>query len=120
MDISTSPFIGSDNTYSCGCKDIFREEDSLGLNNKEVDQLVEISGERIQGLLAYGIVLLGPELADETTAEQSFSRRLSQYSEQKSNPCKLESITQNIKVSGCEDECYDRSEGNAGGSWVVP
>jgi hypothetical protein len=92
----------------------------LGFNNEEVDELMEISSERIKGLLWEGVVFSWADLGDETMVEQSLSSCLSQNSNQKSHPCKLHSITQDIKVSGREDEKDDGSVSNARGTGIVP
>ncbi len=52
--------------------------------------------------------------------EQSHSTGLSQDCNAQSHPCKLESVSEDIEVSGCEDEQDDEEVGNAGSSGVFP
>jgi len=52
--------------------------------------------------------------------EQSLSRSLSQNRDKESQICDLECISEDIEVSGCEDEEDNRSVCDAGSSGVIP
>ena len=60
-------------TYRRRSKNVFCEDDALRLNNKEVNQLVEVSGEAINALLAKSIVFLWADLRSKALVEQSLS-----------------------------------------------
>lgn len=111
---------GRKETYSNRRKHILREEDTLRLNNEEVDELMNIAKERIKCLLGNSEVLLWAELGRKTLTENCFPSYLSGDSNPKSHPCELEGISQDIKVSGNENEGNDGEVGNAGGAWVIP
>lgn len=81
---------------------------------------MKITGKRIKGLFGKGVVFSWANLGDNAGVQQKLSGRLSKNGDKKSDPCKLKSITQDIEVSGCEDEGDDGSVGNAGSSGVVP
>jgi len=105
---------------SCRRKDILCEDDSLRLDNEEVEQLMEITSERVKSLLGNSVVFSWANLGDEAGTQESLSSTFNDDSDEKSHPCKLKSIAQDIEVSGCEDEEDDGSVGNTGSSWVVP
>lgn len=107
-------------TYSSRCSYILCKDNTLRLDDEEVDKFVEVTGKRVKSLLWYGIVLSWANLGNKTAVEQSLSRCLRKNREEQSYVCSLERISQDIKVSGCKDEEDDGSVGNARGSWVVP
>lgn len=111
---------GNWRTYSTRNKDILREDDLLSLNDEEVDELVDISDKRVEGLLGNGIVFLWADLGGEASREEGLSSNLSQHSDTQNHICKLEAVSENIEVSGGEDEEDGCEVGNAGGAGVLP
>jgi hypothetical protein len=65
---------------------------------------VDIAQDGIEALLRKSIVLLWTNLRDKSMGEQSLSSGLSNNSDSQSQVCKLEGISEDIKVSGSEDE----------------
>jgi len=107
-------------TYSSGSKDILCEDDALRLDNKEVNELVNITQDGIEALLGKSIVLSWANLGDESVGEQSLSSGLRNNGDSQGHVCKLEGISQDVEVPGSEDEEDDRSIGDSGCSGVVP
>ncbi len=92
----------------------------LSLNDEEVDELVDISDKRVEGLLRNGIVLLWANLGGEASRKNGLSGNLGQHSDTQNHICKLEAVSDDIEVSGGEDEEDGCKIGNAGGAGVLP
>lgn len=107
-------------TYSSGDEQVLGEDDLLGLNDEEVDELVDISNQRVQCLLGNSVVLLGANLGSETGGEESLSNSFSQNSDTQNDVCKLEAVSDDIEVSGREDEEDGCKVRNAGGAGMLP
>ncbi len=107
-------------TYNNGGSNILGEEKSLGFDDEEVDQLIEITGHAVQGLLWQGVVSAWAELRDETGVEESLSGNLSGSGQTECHPGDLEGITKEIEVASTEDEKHNGDVGNGGSTWVLP
>lgn len=107
-------------SYSDGGKDVLCEDDALRLNNEEVNKLMNITSERIKSLLGNSVVLLWANLGSQALTEESLSSNFGSNSYPKCHPCKLEAISEDVEVSGSEDEEDGGEEGNAGGAGVIP
>jgi len=64
-----------DSTHSNGGPDVLGEDDSLKLNNKEVDQVLDIFESTFQILTWDGVVLARAHLGGKTTVENEFTRQ---------------------------------------------
>jgi hypothetical protein len=81
---------------------------------------MEVTRERVKGLLRDGVIFSGANLGDETVVEQSLSAGLCENREEKGDVCGLERISQDVKVSGSEDEEDNGGIRNTGSSGIVP
>jgi hypothetical protein len=106
--------------YSAGSKDVLSKDDALSLDNKEVDELVNITDERVKSLFGDCVVFSGSELRGQTLAQEKLPTSLSQDGNPQSHPCQLECVSKNIKISSSEDEKDDGSVCNAGGTGILP
>lgn len=64
-------------TYSTRNEQVLGKDDLLSLNDEEVDELMDISNQRVESLLGNGVVLLWANLGSETGGEESLSNSLS-------------------------------------------
>ena len=107
-------------TYStCGI-DVLGEHDALRLNDKEVDQLLEVVHGTLKRGLRDGEVLTRPELRGKTTSESQLSSNLGRCGRTKCEVEKLEAVADDVEVSGSEDEDDGSSEGNSGRAGILP
>lgn len=107
-------------TYGSRSIDVLGEEDALSLNDKEVDELVDISDQSVEGLAGDGVVLARTQLAGQTVAKDGLTGDLSEDGDAQSHPGELERVSEDIEVSDGEDEADDGGKGNARGTGVVP
>lgn len=105
---------------SHGCPDVLSEDDALGLNDEEVDQLVDIANNGIESLTGNSVVAAGTELASKTSVHDGLAGNLSGNSDAKDHPGKLEAPSQQIQVSNRKDEGDGGGVGNSRGTRVVP
>lgn len=102
--------------YSNRSTNILNKENSLGLNHKEVDELVDVTNHTIEGSSRNGPVSAGAHLSSETVVENNLTRNLGRDSDGKSHEGQLESPSNHIEVPSGEDERDNRSVGNGGGT----
>lgn len=107
-------------TYGGRCIDVLSEHDALGLDNKEVDELMNISNIGVEGLLGHRVVSSRTELRGETVGEERLAQDLSQDSNTQSYPCQLEPVPQDVEIASSEDEEDGRDEGDGGGPRMLP
>jgi hypothetical protein len=107
-------------TYSNGNIDVLSEDNTLGLDDEEVDELLNIVGHTLQRGLGNGEVLARPELRGKATAESELSDNLRCSSSTEDHVGGLEDVTDQVEVSCGEDEDDRGSEGNTGGAGVLP
>lgn len=72
---------GVEIAYSCRCKYIISEDNTLRFNNEEVNELMKIPSKSIKSLLWESVVFSWADLGDETVVEKSLARCLSQNSD---------------------------------------
>lgn len=107
-------------TYQSRSKDVLSKDNTLGLNNEEVDKLIGIAEDGIQSLLGDCVVLFGADLRSKASTEEALTSNLSQNSDTEGHPCSLEAISKDVEVSGSEDEADGGEESNARSTRVVP
>lgn len=106
-------------TYGCGSPDVFGEDNALGLNYEEVNQLVNIADDAIESLAGNSVVAARTKLARETRTNNGLAGNLSSDSDTKDNPRKLEGVSQKIQVSDGKNQGDGRGIGNRGGTCAV-
>jgi hypothetical protein len=74
------------NTYSSGSKDVLGEDDSLSLDNEEVDEFVNVPNKGIQSLTGNCVVSTRANLSSKTVVENSLSEDLSEDGHTKDHP----------------------------------
>jgi hypothetical protein len=92
----------------------------LRFDDKEVDKLREIAGERIKGGLGYGKIFLGAELRSKTMRKNGLSSNFSQNGDAQSHPCELERISEDIEITCGKDEGDNRCICDTRGPGIVP
>ena len=95
---------GNEDTYGNGHVDVFGKDDSLKLNDKEVDELFKVVHEAFQAVLGNRNVPLGPHLAGKAVAEGNLAHDLGRSGDTKNSVETLEDVTEDGNVAGCEDE----------------
>jgi hypothetical protein len=73
-------------TYSSGSKDVLGEDDSLSLDNEEVDEFVNVPNKGVQGLTRNCVVSTRANLSGKTVVENSLSEDLSEDGHTKYHP----------------------------------
>lgn len=106
-------------TYGCGSPDVFGEDNALGLNYEEVNQLVNIADDAIESLAGNSVVAARTKLARESRTNNGLAGNLSSDSDTKDNPRKLEGVSQKIQVSDGKNQGDGRGIGNRGGTCAV-
>lgn len=81
---------------------------------------MNITNERIDGLLGNGIVLSWADLCGQTIGEDHLSSCLGQNSNEKDHVCSLEGISKNIEITGNENEDDRGCICDSRGSRVLP
>ena len=107
-------------TYSTRCQDVLGEKQTLRLNDKEVDQLIQIPSHVIQSRLWNCVVPPRADLSREPRVEERASSCLCGNGNAKNHPCELQSVAEKIKVASCEDEGDGAGIRNSGGTGVLP
>lgn len=105
-------------SYRSGSRDVLGENDALGLNDEEVNELVDIANQNIEGLAGDGVVAAGPELAGDACVHNQLACNLGGDRDAEDHPRKLETPSQHIEVSNREDEGDDGEVGNGRGACV--
>lgn len=103
-------------TYSSRSKDILSKDDSLGLNNKEVDELVGISNHVVESLTGNGVVSTRANLSSQAIVEYDLANNLGEDGHTKDHPRNLESPSEDIQVSGSKNKGDSGHVGNTGSS----
>lgn len=84
--------------------DVLGEDDALRLDDEEVDKLLDIVQETLQGRLGNSEVLARPELGCNTLSKSSLSSDLCRSSTAKHDPSRLEDVADDVEVTSGEDE----------------
>ena len=80
-------------SYSNRDKHVLCEDNTLRLNDEEIDELVKITSKTVESGLGDGEILFGAKLGRQALTEESLAQNLSCHSNAKSHPCKLEAIS---------------------------
>lgn len=107
-------------TYSSGSENVLSEEKSLGLDDEEVNQLIQIASHAIQSLLWNCVISSWADLGDQSSVEKGLSSELSGSSQSERHPGDLERIAKKIEVASTENEHHNGDIGNGRGTWVLP
>lgn len=94
-------------TYGGGSKDILGKDDSLGLNDKEVDELMNVPNKGIQSLTRHCVVPTRANLSSKAIVENDLTKHLGKNGYTKNHPRNLESPSKKIQVSRSEDSTDD-------------
>lgn len=106
-------------TYSSGGKDVLSEEDALGLDNEEVDELVNVADHGIERFTGNRVVLAGSQLGGQTLVEDGLSGNFGKNRNAQGHPCELEAVSQEIEVSSHKDHRDDASVGDSRGTCQI-
>lgn len=98
-------------TYSGRSVDILGEQHALRLDNKEVDEFVDIADQSIEGFPRDRVVLARAELGREAIVQEGLPGNLGGDGDAKDHPGELETPAHNVEVPNREDE---RDEGGIG------
>lgn len=99
-------------TYSQRSPDVLGKDDTLGLDDKEVNQLMNIADEDVEGLARNGVVATGPELTGYASVHNSLSSGLGGDGDAQDHPCELEAPSDHVQVPNREDEGDDGDIGD--------
>jgi len=102
-------------THSGGCRHVLNKEDALGLNDKKVDELVDVANNGVQGLFGHGVVAARAGLTSEAVVEGHLAGDFGGNRHTEGHPGDLEGVPQNIEIPGGKDESNDARVGNARG-----
>lgn len=103
-------------SYSSGGTDVLSKEDTLGLDDEEVDELVDIANHAVKRRSRDRVVSAGAQLRGEAVVENELAGGLGADGDGESHPGQLERPTDHIEVSSGEDEGDDRDIGNSRGT----
>lgn len=104
-------------TYSDGGGDILSEQNPLGLDDKEVDELMNIANQSIESLPRNGIVLSGTELSREAVVQDGLAGDLGSDGDTQDHPRELETPSDNIEVADGKDASNDDGIGDGRGTF---
>lgn len=107
-------------TYSNGDVDVLSKDNTLGLDDEEVDELLSIVGHALKRCLGDGKVLAWPELRGETTSESQLSNNLCCSGGTKCQVRGLEDVANQVEVSGGEDEDEGGGKCDTGCARILP
>lgn len=99
-------------TYGSRSIDILGKDDTLSLNDEEVDELVDISDHSVKSLSWDSVVLAGADLGSQAVVQEGLSGDLSGDGDAQNHPGKLESPAEDIEVPNREDDSGNSGIGN--------
>lgn len=103
-----------------GNGNILGEQNTLSLDDEEVDKLVYIANGAIQGLTGYSVILARSKLRCKSVAKKIFSGDFGEHGNTEGHPCELEEVPDDVKVSNGEDQGNNTSVGNSRRSRIAP
>lgn len=103
-------------TYRSRSTDVLGKENALRFDDKEVDELVDVTEDSVEGLAGNGVVAAGTKLAGDARVHNQLASTLGGDDNAQSHPGRLESIAQRIQVPNREDGSDDREVGDGGGT----
>lgn len=92
----------------------------MRLNDEEVDELLDIICQALERGLGDGKVLSGAELGGQTPSDSQLSSNLRGSRKTECHVGSLEDVSNEIQISGGEDEGNSDSEGDSGCARVLP
>ena len=104
-------------TYSCRGVDVLGVDDALGLDDKEVEQLVDAAENLVEGIARQGVVLAGAELAGKTLVKDKLADNLSGHSDAEKHPSQAQPPPENIQESEGDNESNNRTIGDTSFPW---
>ena len=125
-------------THSCGDGNILRKDNTLALNDEEVDEVFEVIERGFESFLGELVVSPRSNSACDTGAHESFARSLGKRDNccpcqfisfppaigvqhtTKSHPSDLQHIAEDGEVAASEDKGNGSDKGDTGGSLVLP
>lgn len=116
MPVYNGEVVGGRCTYGSGSEDVFGKEDALGFNYEEVDKLVNITNEAIEGFAGDGVVSARAKLRSKTLVKDKLAGSLGGNGNSERDPRQLESPANNIEIASGNDQGDDRGIGNSGGT----
>lgn len=93
-------------SYTDGGGDILNEEDALGLDDEEVDELMEVASHCVKGLARNRVVSARAELGGQAVAQDKLAGKLGSDGSGQSHPGELEAPSNDVEVS-CGDNDGD-------------
>ena len=105
---------------SNGNVDVLGEDNALRLDDKEVDELLNIVKQALKRCLGDSEVLPWPELRSKTLSKSKLASNLCCSGGTKYDPGEFEDVADDIQVTGGEDENDSSSERDTGRPWVLP
>lgn len=106
----------SSNTGGGRGEDILSKKNALSLNDEEVEKLVDVSDQAVEGFARNGVVSAGAELGSEAVVKDKLSGSFSGDGNGQSHPRELESPANNIEIASGDDGGDDGSVRNTRGT----
>lgn len=103
-------------TYGKRSKNVFSKDNTLSLDDKEVDELVDIPNKNVKSLARDGVVAARSDLSGQTLVEDNLANNLSGNGHTKNHPRNLETPSEDVEVSSREDEGDDGEIGDSRGA----
>jgi hypothetical protein len=94
-------------TYSGGSKDVLGKDDPLGLDDKEVNELMNVPNKGVQSLAGNCVVSTRADLSGKAVVENDLTKNLGKNGYAKNHPRNLKSPSEKIQVSRSEDSTDD-------------
>ena len=101
-------------TYQNGGGNVLGKQNTLGLNDEEVDELMNVANGSVESLLGNRVVLAGPELCREAVVHEELASRLGRDGDGEDHPCELEGPPEDVEVPNRENEGDNRGICNGG------
>lgn len=99
-------------THNRRGEDVLGEEDTLSLNDEEVEKLVDVADQGIERLARHGKVLAGAQLRRQSLAHDGLANNLGENRHAEGHPGQLERVADHIKVSSQENDGNDAGVGD--------
>lgn len=106
-------------SYRGGGGDVLGKQDTLGLDDDEVDELVDITKNGVKSLAGDGVVAAGTELAGKASVHDRLASDLSGDGDAEDHPREPEAPSQHIQVPNREDGGDDGEVGDRGSACVA-
>lgn len=104
-------------THTSRGPDVLGKQNALSLNDEEVDELVDVANNGVQGFLGNSVVAAGTELGDKAAVEEDLSGRFGGNGGEQGQPSDLEGPAEQIEVPNREDERHRGRIGDGRGTW---